>query len=267
MRKPCLWVVIVNRWCRWVLFSLLVAYFFENFEWCDKSIWQVGSGVFIGWFLMEMAYHWYAIRSFSYSELPLFPKYFSSDNSEWPNSPQFIELRADLRKHGFKHATSLLLSFGQFASFKSAVFENADSTIRVQVLFMPRRMGGIMAHFSFMSLVANNKRYMTDNVSLPFGGFYPDNWSVVRRPLVSSFSKLLSIHNEKIKKDFQNIVSWKDVDVLEDLNQQQRQLERINIQNGFINESHLQDEFGQLTQLGRYRLCKEVWKMRYLGRV
>ena len=35
---------------------------------------------------------------------------------------------------------------------------------------------------SFTSETADGERLITDNMHTPYGGFYPDNWNVIRRP-------------------------------------------------------------------------------------
>ena len=55
-------------------------------------------------------------------------------------------------------------------------------------------------------------------------------------------------------------------DPLEELNNQQKMLEQLNLENGFLNPGQYQEEEGKLSYDGRYRLWKEMWLLAYLGK-
>ena len=96
----------------------------------------------------------------------------------------------------------------------------------------------------------------------PYGGFYPDNWNVVRRPWTRSANTLFKLHEKRILNlDLEEY----EVDPVDDLNQQQGVLERKNIEEGFLFPPHLQEENGRITWEGRYRVWKEVWLLNYFG--
>jgi hypothetical protein len=51
-----------------------------------------------------------------------------------------------------------------------------------------------------------------------------------------------------------------------DVNEQQRILERLNTDTGFLVPRPRQEEEGKITSDGRYRLWKEMWTLAYLGK-
>jgi hypothetical protein len=55
-------------------------------------------------------------------------------------------------------------------------------------------------------------------------------------------------------------------DALEELNDHQGILERLNTEIGFLVPRPLQEEDGKISQEGRYRLWKEMWFLAYLGK-
>jgi len=76
-------------------------------------------------------------------------------------------------------------------------------------------------------------RYVTDNLYLPFGGFYPENWLVERRPWQRSLSSLQARHEKRLEAVHDQLAPWTDEPV-EDINQQQFELERLNTELGFL---------------------------------
>jgi hypothetical protein len=57
-----------------------------------------------------------------------------------------------------------------------------DATLRLHVLFVPQENGAITVCFSLATRTAARRRYVTDNLYIPFGGFYPESWHVERSP-------------------------------------------------------------------------------------
>jgi hypothetical protein len=53
---------------------------------------------------------------------------------------------------------------------------------------------------------------------------------------------------------------------LADLNATQHELDLINTELGFLHPHNQRDDFGKITQEGRYRVWKEIWMLNYLGR-
>jgi hypothetical protein len=106
---------------------------------------------------------------------------------------------------------------------------------------------------------------VTDNTFLPFGGFYPENWFLERRPLTRNFSRLFKSHKKRIENTKEVFVDW-DEEVVDDVNQQQKMLEKVNTDMGFLFPIHQREEYGKITWEGRYRVWKEIWMLNYFGK-
>jgi hypothetical protein len=87
----------------------------------------------------------------------------------------------------------------------------------------------------------------------------------VRKPLIGSLKRLLKLHRLRLTKSTLKPIPFDDKP-LEELNDQQRVLERLNFKNGFLNPRQFQEEVGKISYDGRYRLWKEMWLLAYLGR-
>ena len=86
-----------------------------------------------------------------------------------------------------------------------------------------------------------------------------------RKPLIGSLVRLSSLHNKRLLKLKIEPVRVDD-DALEELNDYQRILERLNTEIGFLVPRPRQEEEGKISPEGRYRLWKEMWFLAYFGR-
>lgn len=260
-------LAMVNRWLRWILFAVAVAFIFREAEWSSRPFWALSLMAFIGWFLFETGYNWLVIHALSRSEMPLFPKFRRNEQrDEWPAQPRYIKVRDWLRTRGFRRVTSLKAELMESIELRSSVYESDDRRIRLQVLFIPQRNTNLSACYVLSSRTANGGRLITDNIFIPFGGFYPEGWDLFRRPLVRSLSRLLDLHRKRMRKSADPVEPWEeDEDALDELNDQQRILEKTNLDRGFLYPRYLQEEHGKITQAGRYRIWKEIWFMNYFG--
>ncbi len=256
---------ILFHWARWMAISLAVPYFVFVFEWSTRPYWVLAAFCFLLWFLLETLYNWLAIAAWSKSEVPLFPNYDTNDSGDgWPADRRFIGLREWIRDYGFKRINAFKAEISEEAILRISVYENEGATIRVQVLFLPYRNQDVAVCFNLISQTAQGSRLITDNLFLPFGGFYPENWSVERRPWTRSLPLLLKRHLRRMESFPETFVAW-DEDPLLDLNDQKRILERINTKRGILFPRHLHEEFGRITWEGRYRFWKELWLLNYFG--
>ena len=262
-RLNSLLVSVLNRWTRWIGVSLGGAFLIYETGWTDRPYWSLAIICVLLWTLLETLYNWMAISALSQSNLALFPK-FRENNSgeEWPASSKLIELRDWLRNEGFKKAQALFADMGNGILIRTSIFKNEEDSTRIQILFMPTNNGSINHCVSISSDTKDGKRLVTDNMYLPYGGFYPDDWLVVRKPWKRNASSLLKIHRKRIQE--LDLESY-DSEPMDEINQQQRLLERVNMDAGFLMPIHLQEEMGRITWEGRYRVWKEVWLMSYFG--
>jgi len=256
-------VSVLNRWTRWIGVSLGGAFLIYESGWADRPYWSLAVICVLLWMLLETLYNWVAISALSQSNMALFPR-FRENNSgeEWPASSKLIELRDWLRNEGFTKAQALFADMGNGILIRTSIFKNEADSVRIQILFMPTSNGSINHCVSIISDTKDGKRLITDNMYMPYGGFYPDDWSVERKPWTRKAKTLLKNHKKRIKD--LDLDSY-ETEPMDEINQQQRLLERVNTDAGFLFPIDVQDEMGRITWEGRYRVWKEVWLMSYFG--
>ena len=259
-------LTIINRWLRWFIFAFGAAAIVEDFGWSDRSYPVLVGAFFLVWFLFETIYNWLAIHALSVSSLPLFPRYSVNPNGEeWPTSPRFLKLRDWLRGKGFKQVQALKAEVGPNLFLRVCVYQNASAGVRLQVTFLPQGSGALAAYYSLSTNTVGGSRYVTDNLHLPFGGFYPENWLLSRHPWRRSLAGLVTLHENRLAVANEQIVPWTS-EPLDDLNGQQRELEKINTALGFLFPQADREEFGKISHEGRYRVWKEYWLLSYFGK-
>ena len=258
--------VVVGRWLRWALFGGIFAFVLKAFEISYRPDWvHFVTGLAI-WFMLETGYYWIAIKALSRSEIPLFPSFkINFDGDEWPADPLFIEIREWLREQNFKRLSALKAELFEGTFLRASIYESADQLTRLQILFIPKSKGGASACYTLSTNGENDRRLITDNLFLPFGGYYPEGWNMMRKPLIGSLKRLLKLHRQRLIKSSLTPIPFED-EPLEELNDQQRILERLNLETGFLTPRQFQEEIGKISYDGRYRLWKEMWLLAYLGR-
>jgi len=257
-------IAIFVRWLRWFVFGFGVAHLCVDFNLINRPFWVLALVFILLWFLIETLYNWLGIQALSVSPLPLFPRYVANQSGEeWPTHPRLLKVREWLREQGFKKVQALKAEIGGGIYLRGSVYQDAEARIRVQVTFLPQATGMVSVCYSLVSLTADGHRYVTDNFYIPFAGFYPENWLVKRLPWRRSLPRLLTRHQKRITGE--TLVAF-DTDPLTDLNAQQHELDSLNTQLGFLNPHAEREEFGKITQAGRYRVWKEIWMLNYLGR-
>lgn len=257
---------ILDRWLRWMVFSLVSAHLAREFELIDRPFWALALAFFLLWFLGETLYNWMAITAHSLSPVPLFPRYVvNTSGEEWPVQPRLLRIREWLRAQGFKQTQALRAEIGGGIFLRVSVYQDAAATIRIQVTFIPQANGALSVCFALTSVTADDARYLTDNLYIPFGGFYPENWFVERAPWRRSLPRLLARHRARRVKAGAVPVPF-TVEPLADLNTAQHELDQLNTELGFLYPHAERDDLGKFTQEGRYRVWKEIWMLNYLGR-
>jgi len=258
-------LAIVNRWLRWISYSLLVAWLMDFLALTDRPFLVLAISAFLLIFLIETLYNWLAIAALSQSSIPLFPKFsINTSGEEWPAVPRIIAVRDWLRRHKFTQVQALLADIGNGIHLRVSVYHDATAHLRVQVLFIPMNASAVTVCLAVTSETEAGLRYTTDNLFLPFGGFYPENWEVERRPWTRSLPALIRAHHARLEADGMKQVPLAS-DPLADLNDQQRDLDQLNTELGFLFPHAMREEHGKMTFEGRYRVWKEVWLLNYLG--
>ena len=259
-------LAIADRWLRWFVFAFGAAQMCRDFQWIDRPFWVLAAVFFIVWFFGETLYNWLAISALSVSPLPLFPRYaINSSGEEWPTQPRFMKIREWLRTQGFRQTQALKAEIGGGIYLRVSVYQDALATVRVQVVFIPQTHGAISVCFAVTSVAEEGVRYVTDNLYIPFGGFFPENWFVERAPWRRSLPRLIARHRARLAAAGVNPVPFA-VEPLADLNDAQSELDQLNTELGFLHPRHEREDLGKITHEGRYRVWKEFWMLNYLGR-
>lgn len=259
-------LAIIIRWVRWGVMAAALAEMFQHMEWSERDYTVLFLVFFIGWFLLDGIYRWLSIHAMSVSPLPLFPRFsINKAGDEWPVQARFLKLRDLLRSAGFKQVQALRAEVATSFYVRLAIFQDTRNESRLQVAFLPQPFGNVTVCWHFATQLADGRKIVTDNHYLPFGGFYPENWLIERRPNNRSFSSLLKRHRERIGAAKITVVPW-TTEPVDDLNAQQGELERINTELGFLLPHTEHEEFGRISHEGRYRLWKEMLSLNYFGR-
>ncbi|MCX6939728.1 MAG: hypothetical protein NTX09_03140 [Verrucomicrobia bacterium] len=258
-------LAIADRWLRWFVFAFLAAQICHDFEFVDRPYWVLTVVFFIVWFVGETLYNWLAISALSISPIPLFPRYaVNTSGEEWPVQPRLLKIREWLRTQGFRQTQALKAEVGGGIYLRISVYQDDQATVRVQVTFIPQMNGAISVCFSVTSITADGRRYLTDNLYIPFAGFYPENWFVERAPWRRSLPRLLSRHRARLLAGKATAVPFSS-EPLSDLNTVQQELDQVNTELGFLHPHHDREDLGKITHEGRYRVWKEIWMLNYFG--
>jgi hypothetical protein len=259
-------LAIAERWLRWLVFAFGAAKLCEDFAWIDRPYWALALVFFLLWFLGETLVNWLSIHALSVSPLPLFPHYVvNREGDEWPTQRRALQIRDWLRAQGFRQIQALKAELGSATYLRVSIYADSGATTRVQVTFIPRATGMVNICFVITSLTAGGKRFITDNLPVPFAGFYPEQWFVARAPLCRSLARLLARHRERLERAAEVAVGF-TVEPHEDINATQGELDRLNTQLGFLHALPDREHLGKITHEGCYRVWKELWMLNYLGR-
>ncbi len=259
-------LAIIDRWLRWVLFSIGGAQVCYEFKFIDRPYWVLAVAFFVVWFVGETLYNWLAISAHSLSTLPLFPRYsVNTTGEEWPVQPRLLKPREWLRAQGFRQVQALKAEIGGGVFLRVSVYHDAQAAVRVQVTFIPQANGALSVCYAITSVTADGRRYLTDNLYIPFAGFYPEHWFVERAPWSRSLPRLLARHRARLERAGVTGVPF-TTEPLADFNDVQRELDQLNTELGFLHPQGKREDLGKFTYEGRYRVWKEIWMLNYLGR-
>ncbi len=259
-------LAIADRWLRWLLFAFGGALLCRDLQLLDRPFWVLATVFFLVWFMGETLYNWLAISALSVSPLPLFPRYaVNASGEEWPVQPRLLKIREWLRAEGFRQVQALKAEIGGGIYLRVSIYQDTPGTLRVQVTFIPQPNGAIAVCLAVTSVAADGTRYLTDNLYIPFAGFYPENWFVKRSPWRRSLPRLLARHRARLAAAKVTPAPFAN-EPLADLNAAQSELDALNTELGFLHAHAEREELGKITHAGRYRVWKEIWMLNYLGR-
>jgi hypothetical protein len=258
-------LAIPIRWLRWILFALFAAETNDQLALVDRPFWVVAFLVFLLWFLLESGFNWLKVSAISLSPLPLFPRYVvNSGGDEWPTQQRLLKVRDWLRDNRFTPVQALKAEIGGGIWLRTSVYHNHDNTQRLHVLFVPQENGAITVCYSLATLTTGTRRYVTDNLYIPFGGFYPESWHVDRNPWRRNLARLVAHHRQRLEKSGETALTWENSPI-DDINQQQQHMEMINTELGYLLPHADREEYGKITPEGRFRIWKEAWLLNYFG--
>jgi len=259
-------LAMVNRWVRWGVMAGGIAQMFIHFGWSQRPFGVLFIVFLVVWFLLDGIYRWITIHAMSVSPLPLFPRFaLNHAGDEWPVQGRFLKLRDELRAGGFKQVQSLRAEVATSLFLRMSIYQSTDLLTRLQIAFIPQPLGNVTVCLHFSSATSDGRRVVTDNHYLPFAGFYPENWLIERSPRMRSFARLFARHRDRVAEVGAATVPW-TTEPLEDLNDQQAEIERINMDLGFLLPTPEHEEHGRISQEGRFRVWKEMLTLNYLGR-
>ena len=258
-------LAIPIRWLRWILFAVFAAQANTQLEFVDRPEWVIALAAFLGWFLVESGFNWLKVSAISLSPLPLFPRYVvNTSGDEWPTQHRLLKVRDWLRDQRFSPVQALKAELGGGIWLRTSVYHNQAATVRLHALFVPQESGAITVCFSLSSRTADGRRYVTDNLYIPFGGFYPEHWHVERTPWRRRLARLMSRHERRLAAVAGELIPW-DTSPIDDINQQQQQMEMVNTELGYLQPHAQREEYGKITPEGRFRVWKEAWLLDYFG--
>lgn len=258
--------LIFGRWTRWLFSGLGAAYLLKLTGWLEQPFAALVVVCLLGWFLIESTYVWLAVKALSNGAVPLFPRYEAGDrSSQWPSTPRFIALRQWLRQEGFSKLAHLQSFFGDQLLAQMYIFQSSDQTLRLHILFISNYRGVVTDSCECISITRDGRRIVTDNLFLPFGGFYPENWFIERKPWTRSIQALKQRHLARL-----DAVSSPAQPIKEDpedmIRKDSKTLERLNLELGFLEYAEHNEGTGiGVSPAGRYRLWLEIWTLGYFG--
>lgn len=258
-------IAIFGRWFRWGFLAAFAAGMIQLTGWTGYGYGTLLIVALLTFFILETAYNWVAISALSKSEMPLFPKFeINERGDEWPSNRDFIKLKGWLRQSGFQKRQALVSTLGEMLLMRASIYENEDQTLRLHILFLPNARGNTASCYTFYSTTQSGISIVTDNIFLPFGGFYPESWEVERQPWIRSIERLLQRHHARIDAKGEPLMPFL-TEPLEQINSDQRSVEQLNRDLGFLHTHAEEAEFGRLTTAGRARIWQELWTLAYLG--
>lgn len=212
-------------------------------------------------FLFESIKLWLMTGMLSKIDLPLFPRFYTCDESFiWPIGKMFESQREIIKSAGFHEDIMLKVGTSNIVGIYSPVLYSEDKKIRMQVIFSTAHPSYTFISYILKSCTTSGETIITSNFQSAMSCFYPESWSVKKLPM-ASIEKLLEIHNNRIEgKDLE---LFENKNSLEELNLEQFQIETENCNAGFCERT--EGNKTAITYYGRYRLWCDMISFSYIG--
>lgn len=256
---------LFSHWARWLTFACAFSLMLTYFEWSNRADWVHFISGLAAWFILETLYYKISIHMLNISEMDLFPKYKNDTNENlWPINKEVLKIKDLLSEEGFKEEETLKAEIIAHLVIRQAVFLDEARKVRLNVLFIPNAKNEIKLFYSLFSHKTSGEYLLTDNQNMPFGGYYPDHWTVNRYPISHSLKKLLKKHREAMSESEEE---WSEVegDIRTKSNRLQWELEKKNREMGFLNEPNRENK-QQISSEGCFRIWIEMWLLAYFGK-
>ena len=256
---------LFSHWARWLTFACAFSLMLTFFEWSYRADWVHFISGLAAWFILETLYYKISIHMLNISEMDLFPKYKNDTNENlWPINKEVLKIKDLLSEEGFKEEKTLKAEIIAHLVIRQAVFLDEARKVRLNVLFIPNAKNEIKLFYSLFSQKTSGEYLLTDNQNMPFGGYYPDHWTVNRYPISHSLKKLLKKHREAMSE---SEGEWTELegDIRTKTNRLQWELEKKNREMGFLNEPNREDK-QQISSEGCFRIWIEMWLLAYFGK-
>ena len=256
---------LFSHWARWLTFACAFSLMLTFFEWSNRADWVHFISGLAAWFILETLYYKISIHMLNISEMDLFPKYKNDTNENlWPINKEVLKIKDLLSEEGFKEEETLKAEIIAHLVIRQAVFLDEARKVRLNVLFIPNAKNEIKLFYSLFSHKTSGEYLLTDNQNMPFGGYYPDHWTVNRYPISHSLKKLLKKHREAMSE---SEGEWTELegDIRTKTNRLQWELEKKNREMGFLNEPNREDN-QQISSEGCFRIWIEMWLLAYFGK-
>ena len=201
---------LFSHWARWLTFACTFSLMLTYFEWSNRADWVHFISGLAAWFILETLYYKISIHMLNISEMDLFPKYKNDTNENlWPINKEVLKIKDLLSQEGFKEEETLKAEIIAHLVIRQAVFLDETRKIRLNVLFIPNAKNEIKLFYSLFSHKTSGEYLLTDNQNMPFGGYYPDHWTVNRYPISHSLKKLLKKHREAMSERKGSGLRWR----------------------------------------------------------
>ncbi|MGF1530331.1 MAG: hypothetical protein ACFCU4_03110 [Puniceicoccaceae bacterium] len=256
---------VLRRWLGWIALVVLLGIGLHASALLDRDLLVCLSIAGLGLLLVETVYHWTLVRALSRSDWPLFPRFMEAQENEgWPKEELLLRWRQQLEERGYR-TISILVSpvFPQFV-VRMYVMESSDRKVRLNLLCLPQGKKSPRCFLSFISISKEGHRFLTDNVALPYGGYYPTHWQIERHPWTESILRLEERHRTRLESaqtEFEEMVE----EPVAEVNDTQEELEMFNRKQGFL-RAYDEQTPDRISPEGRYRIWKEILLVNYFGR-
>jgi len=256
---------LIVRWIRFFFIGIYAAIAFKLTVFTGVPFWRLFVMGLLAWAFIDTGYLWIYILAWDKSELPLFPAIREVEKVDWPANTRFFLIKDWIRENNYSEIGCFHYLYEDEVLQQLVVYESPDKTVRLQVIIVTDVTGVILDQVVFSSVTEDGRVIITDNVFMPFGGVYPENWSVRRFPPVRKIQSIAKYHQNSVSAGGSICCVKYEEDAKAWIQDMQNTLERENIEAGILNYRRDRNEFGKMTGEGRYRIWKELLILNYLS--